>query len=45
MLLDRQNPHGGDIYTHRGVLDFSSNINPFGTPEAVRQAVSDAAVR
>ena len=43
MLLDRQNPHGGDIYTHRGVLDFSSNINPFGTPEAVRQAVSEAA--
>lgn len=33
--------HGGDIYRHKGVLDFSSNVNPLGTP----QSVIDAAAR
>ncbi len=35
--------HGGDIYRHKNVLDFSSNCNPFGTPESVKRAVCGAA--
>lgn len=40
--------HGGDVYTyaqtHGGQmpLDFSANINPFGTPPAVMQAMQTA---
>lgn len=34
--------HGGDVYRHPDVLDFSSNMNPFGTPEAVIRAASEA---
>lgn len=34
--------HGGDIYRNAGCLDFSSNINPLGTPEAVKQAMRDS---
>ena len=30
--------HGGDIYTYKGMLDFSVNVNPFGTSEAVLEA-------
>lgn len=30
--------HGGDIYTYRGMLDFSVNINPFGPSDAVLAA-------
>lgn len=30
--------HGGDIYTYAGMLDFSSNINPFGPGESVLDA-------
>lgn len=43
MLMDKNNPHGGDIYGRKIALDFSANVNPFGTPQAVRQAVFDAA--
>lgn len=32
--------HGGDIYRHPDVLDFSSNCNPYGMPEGVKQAVA-----
>lgn len=32
--------HGGDIYRHPGVLDFSANINPLGTPDNVIQAAA-----
>lgn len=39
MLYGTKNPHGGDIYGGDITLDFSANINPFGTPEAVREAV------
>lgn len=35
--------HGGDIYRHRNVLDFSSNCNPLGTPKSVTEAVCRAA--
>ena len=30
--------HGGDIYTYRGMLDFSVNVNPFGMSEHVAEA-------
>ena len=30
--------HGGDIYTYKGMLDFSVNVNPFGPSEAVLEA-------
>jgi threonine-phosphate decarboxylase len=31
--------HGGDIYGHGGVIDFSANISPFGLPPGVAEAV------
>lgn len=34
--------HGGDIYTHKNVIDFSANINFRGMPEAVQQAAREA---
>lgn len=34
--------HGGDIYRHKNVTDFSANCNPFGTPESVKKAAADA---
>ncbi len=30
--------HGGDIYSKAYRMDFSTNINPFGMPESVKQA-------
>ena len=39
----QQNIHGGDIYRNQVSLDFSVNINPFGMPQRVREAL-DAAV-
>ncbi|MBQ9120426.1 MAG: aminotransferase class I/II-fold pyridoxal phosphate-dependent enzyme [Lachnospiraceae bacterium] len=39
-----ENVHGGDIYRNHVRLDFSVNINPFGIPKAVEQALH-AAVR
>ena len=42
MLINEKNPHGGDIYTHSGLWDFSANINPFGMPEAVKNALTEA---
>ena len=35
--------HGGDIYRHGHVTDFSANVNPLGTPESVREAVRNSA--
>lgn len=32
--------HGGDIYTHEGMIDFSVNLNPFGPSETVLKAVT-----
>lgn len=37
--------HGGDIYRHPDVVDFSANINPLGTPECVIQAAKDSMER
>lgn len=34
--------HGGDIYSNKVDIDFSANINPFGMPKGVRQAVEQA---
>lgn len=34
--------HGGDIYSHPDILDFSANCNPFGTPERVKKAAAEA---
>jgi len=46
MLYQRENPHGGDIYKGTIRADFSSNINPLGTPtwllEAMTEALSNA---
>ena len=42
MLINEINPHGGDVYTHKGMLDFSANINPFGIPDPVKTAVAKA---
>lgn len=38
----KENPHGGDIYSGRYDYDFSVNVNPFGPPESVRQAVRES---
>ena len=39
MLYRTQNPHGGDIYEEKIALDYSSNTNPFGTPQGVIEVV------
>ena len=40
MLYETLNPHGGEVYTRKIDLDFSANINPYGTPQAVKDAVA-----
>lgn len=35
--------HGGDIYSYPQLVDFSANINPFGTPKEVIEAIKKAA--
>jgi threonine-phosphate decarboxylase len=34
--------HGGDVYRHPDAIDFSSNMNPFGTPASVIEAARKA---
>lgn len=34
--------HGGDVYRHPDVIDFSANINPLGTPRSVVEAAREA---
>jgi threonine-phosphate decarboxylase len=34
--------HGGDVYRHQNVIDFSANCNPLGTPASVKQAVAES---
>ena len=31
--------HGGNIYAHQGVLDFSANLNPLGAPSSAKDAL------
>ena len=31
--------HGGDVYRHKGCIDFSANCNPLGTPEGIKKAI------
>lgn len=38
-MIFEKTGHGGDIYAQDVRCDFSANINPLGTPDAVRQAV------
>ena len=33
--------HGGDIYRHAGVIDYSANLNPFGMPDGVAQTLRE----
>ena len=35
--------HGGNIYKHTHLLDFSANINPLGMPDSVREAIVHSA--
>ena len=35
--------HGGDIYRHPDITDFSSNCNPFGPPQCVQDAICRSA--
>lgn len=38
----RKQIHGGDVYRHPGLIDFSSNINPLGTPPGVVLAAAES---
>ena len=42
MLYHTTNPHGGDVYDGEIRLDFSANTNPYGTPQAVLDAITAA---
>lgn len=44
-MIFEKTGHGGDIYAQDVRCDFSANINPLGTPDAVRRAVIDCADR
>ena len=35
----KEQVHGGDVYRYPDVIDFSSNMNPLGTPDSLKQAV------
>lgn len=37
-----EHKHGGDIYSSPGCLDFSSNCNPLGLPDSVKEAMGRA---
>lgn len=44
MFINKEkNPHGGDIYSRRTDIDFSSNINAAGMPERVKDAIISSA--
>lgn len=39
MYLTKQSPHGGDVYENAPEIDFSANLNPYGMPAPVREAL------
>ena len=41
MLLNKTNPHGGDIYANIVDYDFSVNISPLGIPDEVRKCITE----
>ena len=43
MYIRQINPHGGDVFDRDVRWDFSSNINPRGMPQAVKDAIKRAA--
>ncbi len=43
MIINESYGHGGDVYSHDVLLDFSANVNPLGTPPEVVEAVRRAA--
>lgn len=43
MIVDNGYVHGGDVYRNRVTLDFSANVNPYGTPDPVKAAIRAAA--
>lgn len=38
----RKHMHGGDVYRHQNVIDFSANCNPLGTPQRVKEAIAES---
>lgn len=42
MLLNQTNPHGGDIYHNDVLMDFSSNVNPWGVHPHIKLAIAKA---
>ena len=45
MIIGDNYGHGGDVYKNKIRLDFSANVNPYGTPEEVKKAIADSAER
>ncbi len=43
MIIGNNYGHGGDVYKNSIRYDFSANVNPYGTPEAVKKAIADSA--
>ena len=43
MIIGNNYGHGGDIYKNKISYDFSANVNPYGTPEAVKEAIRRSA--
>ena len=39
MVVNGKYTHGGDVYSREVSLDFSANVNPFGTPEKVADVI------
>ena len=37
--------HGGDVWNHPGVLDFSANLHPLGMPQEVADAAREAVLQ
>lgn len=41
MKLSSEYAHGGEVYDKEIVLDYSINVNPFGMPDSVKQAIQE----